>query len=101
MIDAAEARMLFFEESLREVIEPSRRTLQARGLRSVVLGHPACASELEYEALVESGKPTGRARARPGGLLLQGYTSGTTGFPKGCVNPHRRFADCLKRVGRI
>ena len=32
---------------------------------------------------------------------FQGYTSGTTGFPKGCVNPHREFADCLRRIATI
>src|SRR5258705_11879192 len=32
---------------------------------------------------------------------FQGYTSGTTGFPKGCVNPHREFADCLRKIATI
>jgi acyl-CoA synthetase (AMP-forming)/AMP-acid ligase II len=32
---------------------------------------------------------------------FQGYTSGTTGFPRGCVNPHRAFADCLRRMATI
>src|SRR6201981_3574203 len=40
--------------------------------------------------------PTG-----PSAVYFQGYTSGTTGFPKGCVNPHREFADCLRRIATI
>src|ERR1700746_1055002 len=40
--------------------------------------------------------PTG-----PSAVYFQGYTSGTTGCPKGCVNPHREFADCLRRIATI
>src|SRR5258705_5065565 len=50
--------------------------------------------------------PRGRAAAPPNpadpsACYFQGYTSGTTGFPKGCVNPHREFADCLRRIATI
>jgi acyl-CoA synthetase (AMP-forming)/AMP-acid ligase II len=39
--------------------------------------------------------------ADPDACYFQGYTAGTTGFPKGCVNPHREFADCLRRLGVV
>jgi len=55
-----------------------------------------------YETLVASGRDT--APSMPADLsacYFQGYTSGTTGFPKGCVNPHREFADCLRRIATI
>ena len=51
-----------------------------------------------------SARCYGVARQREGSRqnsIGGGYTSGTTGFPKGCVNPHREFADCLRRIATI
>ena len=96
------ARALVFEEAFRDAIEPSRRRLEAEGRHSIVVGTPTHSVEIEYEALVAAGDPNAtNFSPDPEACYFQGYTSGTTGFPKGCVNPHRRFADCLKRMARV
>ena len=96
------ARALVFEDAFREAVEPSRRLLESQGLRSIVVGAQRNSSEVGYEALVDSGSANVRSFSPdPEACYFQGYTSGTTGFPKGCVNPHRRFADCLKRMARV
>src|SRR5258706_4871804 len=96
------ARALVFEEAFRDAIEPSRRRLEAEGLHSIVVGAPKNATEIENEALVAAGDPEAADFSPdPEACYFQGYTSGTTGFPKGCVNPHRGFADCLKRMARV
>ncbi len=92
------ARVLVYDEAHRETVAPGG--VQRDGL-NVVVGSPVN-GELGYDALVASGSAEDWwSQPDPEACYFQGYTSGTTGFPKGCVNPHRQFADCLRRMAAI
>lgn len=54
---------------------------------------------LDYEELLSEGRASvPDVVADPENCFFQGYTAGTTGFPKGCVNPHKGFVDFFKRT---
>lgn len=68
----------------------------------IVSDGPGGDGAYSYEALIEAGAEVmPDVPADLDACYFQGYTSGTTGFPKGCVNPHRGFADCLRRMATI
>src|SRR5258706_8350841 len=93
VIEHSGARALVFDEVFRDAIEPSRRRLETEGLPNIVVGTPKHPKEIEYEALVCAGEANAAFSPDPEACYFQGYTSGTTGFPTGCVNPHRRVSD--------
>ncbi len=104
------ARVLVFDGAYADIIASIRDRLTADGLRFVMVGaaegKSVAAAPIErlvdYEALVAASILTEWWEpADPEACYFQGYTAGTTGFPKGCVNPHRPFADCLRRLRTI
>jgi acyl-CoA synthetase (AMP-forming)/AMP-acid ligase II len=85
-----------------EIVHSLRTTLPSVADRYIVTDGIETSTARSYEALIASGNET--VPPEPADLsacYFQGYTSGTTGFPKGCVNPHREFADCLRRIATI
>lgn len=103
------ARVLVLDAAFAGTVGAIREQLTAPGLRFVVVGEgdskPAAAQisdAVDYDALIAASSVTEWWEpADPDACFFQGYTSGTTGFPKGCVNPHRPFADCLRRLATI
>jgi acyl-CoA synthetase (AMP-forming)/AMP-acid ligase II len=102
VVDHAGARALFFDRAFTDTVEALRAKLPSIGDCYVVTDDAARPKIHSYEALIAAGSEMPPAApADLSACYFQGYTSGTTGFPKGCVNPHREFADCLRRIATI
>ena len=102
VVNHSGARALMFDACFFDTVEKLRTGLPSVAGRYIVTDGPATSGTHSYEALVASGlEAPPSAPADLSACYFQGYTSGTTGFPKGCVNPHREFADCLRRIATI
>jgi acyl-CoA synthetase (AMP-forming)/AMP-acid ligase II len=102
VVNHAGARALFFDRAFADTVESLRTKLPSVADRQIVTDSAAISTARSYEALIASGSEAPPSEpADPLACYFQGYTSGTTGFPKGCVNPHREFVDCLRRIATI
>jgi acyl-CoA synthetase (AMP-forming)/AMP-acid ligase II len=102
VVNHAGARALLLDASFADTVDGLRAKLPSIADRYIVTDAAESPSTRSYEALVTAGSDTPPAEpADLSACYFQGYTSGTTGFPKGCVNPHREFADCLRRIATI
>ena len=102
VVNHSGARALMFDASFSDTVQAMRSKLPSVASRYIVTNGPAISGTSSYEALIVSGREAPpSALADLSACYFQGYTSGTTGFPKGCVNPHREFADCLRRIATI
>ena len=96
------ARILLFDDAFTETVQSLRTRLPSVAVGYVVSDSSADQETHSYEALIDAGRDAPPSTpADLSACYFQGYTSGTTGFPKGCVNPHREFADCLRRIATI
>lgn len=96
IINDSASKALFVHSAFREDIERLRgsRVVALAAERVIVVDDPR-----SYEAILadsRSDPPAVEVAAED--CFYQGYTSGTTGSPKGCVNPHWGFVDHFKRA---
>ena len=102
VVNHSGARALIFDASLADTVDLLRAKLSSIADRYIVTDGAATSKTHSFEALIASGSQAPPpVPADLSACYFQGYTSGTTGFPKGCVNPHREFADCLRRIATI
>ena len=102
VVNHSGAKALVFDAAFMPTIELLRDKLPAIGSNYIVTDKDGLPEVHSYERLVDAGRDVDPAvPADLNACYFQGYTSGTTGFPKGCVNPHREFADCLRRMATI
>jgi acyl-CoA synthetase (AMP-forming)/AMP-acid ligase II len=102
VVNHAGAQALLFDAAFADTVDSLRMKLPSVADRYIVTDAAEGLATRSYEALVASGSETPPPEpADLSACYFQGYTSGTTGFPKGCVNPHREFADCLRRIATI
>ncbi len=102
VVNHSGARALLFDDSFVETVQSLRTRLPSVAGRYVVIDGSADHTTHSYEALIASGREAPPSTpADLSACYFRGYTSGTTGFPNGCVNPHREFADCLRRIATI
>lgn len=104
VVNHSQARVLVFDAAYATTVDSCRSRFTVQNLSLVVecgshgIEHPLAWAQ-SYESIIDlSLAPDWTTPADPNACYFQGYTSGTTGFPKGCVNPHRSFADCLRRL---
>jgi acyl-CoA synthetase (AMP-forming)/AMP-acid ligase II len=102
VVNHSGARVLIFDGAFAATVGSLRTKLPFVADRYIVTDGSTTAINHSYEAMIASGKETPPSvPADLSACYFQGYTSGTTGFPKGCVNPHREFADCLRRIATV
>jgi acyl-CoA synthetase (AMP-forming)/AMP-acid ligase II len=102
VVNHSGARALLFDDCFAETVQTLRTRLPSIAGRYVVTDGSADHATHLYETLIAAGREAPPSTlADLSACYFQGYTSGTTGFPKGCVNPHREFADCLRRIATI
>lgn len=65
----------------------------------ITIGDNLSKGSLNYEKLLEkSSSITPPDTRKPEDLAILGYTSGTTGFPKGSMSSHRAVVGCIKLI---
>lgn len=102
VVNHSGARALVFDAAFMGTVESLRSKLPSIEDGYIVSDGGGAAGVHSYEHLVETGAEVEpHVPADLEACYFQGYTSGTTGFPKGCVNPHREFADCLRRIAAV
>lgn len=102
VVNHSGAKALIYDSAFAPVVKQLDGKLASVGANLVVSDGAPGAAGLSYEALVEEASPERPAvTVDPEGCFFQGYTAGTTGFPKGCVNVHRGFVDFFKRTALL
>ena len=95
-LEHGEAKLLITDREYADVIEPALRQI-GRSITVIDIDDPLSGGagrrlgEMDYEAFIATGDPGFRAEplADEWGPISLGYTSGTTGNPKGVVCHHR------------
>jgi acyl-CoA synthetase (AMP-forming)/AMP-acid ligase II len=102
VVNHSGAKALVFDSAFAPVVRQLDGRLPTVGSNLVVSDAAPDANGVSYELLVENASAERPSVAvDPDGCFFQGYTAGTTGFPKGCVNLHRGFVDFFKRIALL
>ena len=98
VVNHAEASALIYEQGLSDVVEAAKQSAHTT-LRFVETGSGGRNGAFSFEELIlGSTENLPPVDVMPSDVYFQGYTSGTTGPPKGCVVTHDAFLDCLLRI---
>ncbi len=103
VVNHSKSKAFFYDSAFEPVVRELDGRLPSIGSNYVAMDFEGSSSSgHDYERLIADSSP-----AKPGieidpeSCFFQGYTAGTTGFPKGCVNLHRGFVDFFKRVALL
>ncbi len=99
IVNHSGADTLVFDPNYAELIARLRSGIPSVKRFICAGGEPA--DSVSYESLVEAGVESDVISGDLSATLFQGYTSGTTGAPKGCVVRHEEFGDCLHNVATL
>jgi crotonobetaine/carnitine-CoA ligase len=87
------ARLALAGRAEAKVLRQAAPACPALGAVAVYGPEPAPAGALDLAELARDAAPAAIAPVRPDDLLSIQYTSGTTGFPKGCMLTHRFYLE--------
>lgn len=97
ILDDSDAVAFVHTDGRSELAGELSTTSAMRGI--VTIGPQRSPGALDYERLLEAASTTvPRAGRTPEDLAILGYTSGTTGFPKGAMASHRAVVGCIKLI---
>lgn len=100
VVNHSEAKALVLDRAYMETITGIRTTLSSLGDNYLVTGEADVGpgwTQLEGE-VGKASEVAPPVAADVENCFFQGYTAGTTGVPKGCVNPQKGFVDFFKRL---
>lgn len=99
VVNDSESKALIMGKEFLPVISEVRSKFENvdKG-KYLVIGGGAPSDMLDYEqALAQASDQDVKVNIDLDGCFFQGYTAGTTGFPKGCVNSNAKFVGHHKR----
>jgi acyl-CoA synthetase (AMP-forming)/AMP-acid ligase II len=101
VVNHAEASALLFDSAFDAIVsELGGRLESVKG--NLIVSDAVLPGRFNYEELLKAASPEAPEQdADVEGCFFQGYTAGTTGFPKGCVNLHGRFVAFFKRCAML
>ena len=101
VVNHAEASALLFDSAFDAIVsELGGRLETVKG--NLIVSDAVLPGKFNYEELLKAASPEAPEQdADVEGCFFQGYTAGTTGFPKGCVNLHGRFVAFFKRCAML
>ncbi len=100
IVNHSGADTVVFDVCFAEAIVEARSRLPT--VQHYVCADGRTADAFFYEDLVEAGiESQASVGADRSAIFFQGYTSGTTGAPKGCVVPQGEFVECLQKIASL
>ncbi len=97
VLDDSDARALVHTDGLSEVVASVDGLGDVGPILTIGVDRPDGALDLEALLLAASSDVPLDTRS-PEDLAILGYTSGTTGFPKGAMASHRAVANCITLI---
>lgn len=102
VLHQSDSKALILGPEFAETLRALGAALPRIAGRCLVTGTEAVADMLSYEAILgHSSEAPPDVTVDVRGCFFQGYTAGTTGFPKGCVNSHEGYVDFFKRIALL
>jgi acyl-CoA synthetase (AMP-forming)/AMP-acid ligase II len=101
VVNHSEATALLFDAAFDGIVSELDGHLKTVK-NNLIVTDAILPGKFNYEELLKVAPPWAPEHdVNADGCFYQGYTSGTTGFPKGCVNLHGRFVDFFKRCALL
>ncbi len=98
VVNHSKSKALFLDAAFEPVVRGLQGRLPSLGANFIATDAPAPGCVGYEELLARSPATPPNVDVDRDECYFQGYTAGTTGFPKGCVNLHGGFVDFFKRV---
>lgn len=96
LVDDAGVDIIFVQASLIEMVIAA---VQGANRRSRLIGMAGEHSlDLDYESLIAEGATHGPLVQTPHDIIMIGYTTGSTGLPKGAIYPHSKMMESMAAI---
>lgn len=103
VVNNSDSKAIIFSQEFLPIMTGVRGLLrEIPDERFIVIGKESPAGMLNYEDIISRSSETHQLpKIDLDGCFFQGYTAGTTGFPKGCVNRNSGFVGHFKRCSTV
>jgi acyl-CoA synthetase (AMP-forming)/AMP-acid ligase II len=96
LIDDAGVDVVFLQASVLEVAVPAVRAAKRKTRLVGMAGEHGL--DHDYEALIAQGTTQGVLSQTPHDTIMIGYTTGSTGLPKGAIYPHLKMMESMAAI---